>query len=164
MNASGRPSLGALALRQAVESQVLERYAPPHVLVNAEGDVVHYSARTGKYLEAPAGCRPGKSRTIARKGLRLDLRTLFREAVDTGRGVARTGIAVETDEGNVQLVGLKIEPLANGTGSDPLYLILFLDEGGVLAREEAQAQPIAADIAAPCRSASCARPATVFRQ
>ena len=86
--------------------------------------------------------------TIVRKGLRLDLRTLFREAVETGRGVSRTGIAVETDEGNVQLVGLKIEPLANGTGSDPLYLILFLDEGGVLSREEAQAQPIAAEIAA----------------
>ena len=145
---SRRPSLGAVALRQAAENQVLERYAPPHVLVNADGDVVHYSARTGKYLEAPTGMPTRQIATIARKGLRLDLRTLFREAVETGRGVARSGIAVETDEGNVQLVGLKIEPLANGTGSDPLYLILFLDEGGALTREEAQAQPGAPDIAA----------------
>jgi len=145
---SRRPSLGAVALRQTAENQVLECHAPPHVLVNADGDVVHYSARTGKYLEAPLGMPTRQIATIARKGLRLDLRTLFREAVETGRGVARSGIAVETDEGNVQLVGLKIEPLANGTGSDPLYLILFLDEGGVLTREEAQAQPIAADIAA----------------
>jgi len=64
---------------------VLERYAPPHVLVNADGDVVHYSARTGKYLEAPIGMPTRQIATIARKGLRLDLRTLFHEAVETGR-------------------------------------------------------------------------------
>ena len=53
-NAARRPASG-LALRQAVESQVLERFAPPFVVVNREGDIVYYSARTGKYLEAAAG-------------------------------------------------------------------------------------------------------------
>ena len=143
--ASARPPLGAVALRQVAEGHVLERHAPPHVVVNGDGDVVHFSARTGKYLEAPAGMPTRQIVTIARKGLRLDLRTLFREAVETGRSVARTGIAVETDEGNVQMVGLKIEPLGTGNGAHPLYVILFFDEGGVLTGEEADSQSLIPD-------------------
>lgn len=146
--ASPRLPLGAVALRQAAEGHVLERYAPPHVVVNGDGDVVHFSARTGKYLEAPAGMPTRQIVTIARKGLRLDLRSLFREAVETGRSVARTGIAVETDDGHVQMVGLKIEPLGTGNGADPLYLILFFDEGSVLTREEADSQSLTSDNAA----------------
>ncbi|TIT42388.1 MAG: PAS sensor protein, partial [Mesorhizobium sp.] len=61
-------------LRQAVEAQVLERFAPPHVLVNGDGDVVYYSARTGRYLEAPQGIPSRQVLTLARRGLRLDLR------------------------------------------------------------------------------------------
>ena len=49
-----QPRSGA-TWRQAIESQVLERFSPPHVVVTRDGDVVHYSARTGKYLEAAAG-------------------------------------------------------------------------------------------------------------
>ena len=46
---------GGIALRQIVQAQVLERFSPPHVVVNREGDVVYYSMRTGKYLEAAPG-------------------------------------------------------------------------------------------------------------
>jgi two-component system CheB/CheR fusion protein len=49
-----RAQPGGAALRQMVDTQVLERFAPPHVLVNRDGDVVYYSTRTGKYLEAAA--------------------------------------------------------------------------------------------------------------
>ncbi|WP_148934683.1 hypothetical protein, partial [Escherichia coli] len=42
----------SLALRHSVEVQVLERFSPPHVAVNRQGDVVYYSNRTGKYPEA----------------------------------------------------------------------------------------------------------------
>lgn len=145
---SRRMPLGAVALRQAADSQVLDRYAPPHVVVNADGDVMHYSTRTGKYLEAPGGMPTRQITTIARRGLRLDLRALFREAVETEHSVARSGIAVETDEGNVQLVTIKIEPLVTANTADRLYLILFTDEGGVLTREEEHADPAVADMAA----------------
>jgi two-component system CheB/CheR fusion protein len=33
-----------------VETQVLERYAPAHVVANREGEIVQYSGKTGKYL------------------------------------------------------------------------------------------------------------------
>ena len=164
-----RAGLGALGMRQAAESHVLERFAPPHVLVNHSGDVVFFSARTGKYLEAPLGVPTRQILTMARKGLRLDLRTLFREAVESGQTVTRESVPVEAEDGRVQLVTITIEPLGDYQGSatggtngsapatttgatngsaagsdnasavagEPLFLILFNDQGPVLSREEA---------------------------
>jgi two-component system, chemotaxis family, CheB/CheR fusion protein len=132
-----RLQLGGIALRQAVDDQVLERFSPPHVVVNHDGDVVYYSTRTGKYLEAPAGAPTRQLLTMARKGLRLDLRTLFREAVETGRAATRDGISVESENGRVQIVNLTIEPLGDRAAGEPLFLVLFSDHGPVLSREEA---------------------------
>ena len=103
---------------------------------------MHYSARTGTYLEAPAGMPTRQIFTIVRTGLRLDLRDLFHEVLETGRSAARSGIIIEIDEGNGQRVGLKIEPIRTGHGDSPLYLILFLAEGPVLTQEEAQSLPL----------------------
>jgi two-component system CheB/CheR fusion protein len=131
-----RPPLGGAVLRQRVDEHVLERYSPAHVVVNRDGDVVYYSNKTGKYLEAPAGTPTRQLLTLARKGLRLDLRTAFREAVETGHSVSRDGLAVENESGGVQILNILVEPLADG-GDEPLFLILFVDQGPVLSREEA---------------------------
>ncbi len=129
---------GGTTLRQSVHTQVLERFAPPHVVVNGDGDVVYFSSRTGKFLEAPPGLPNRQLMTMARKGLRLDLRSLFREAVETNRTVARGGAAVETEDGRVQIVTITVEPLIDY--DEPLYLVLFTDQGPTLSREEASAR------------------------
>ena len=133
-----RPQIGGAALREMVEHRVLETFSPPHVLVNRDGDIVYYSARTGKYLEAASGVPTRQILTMARKGLRLDLRTVFREAVETGRLVTREGIPLEDGDGRVQIIRLTVEPLMGDHGAEPLFLILFVDEGPSLSREEAQ--------------------------
>ncbi|MER9326864.1 PAS domain-containing protein [Mesorhizobium sp. M0152] len=121
-------------LRQAVEAQVLERFAPPHVLVNGDGDVVYYSARTGRYLEAPQGIPSRQLLTMARRGLRLDLRAALREATTTRRTVVRENLTVEEDGERVQPIKLTIEPLAERDNGEPLYLVLFEPSGPVQAR------------------------------
>jgi len=136
-SAPRRPPLGAAGLRQLVDAQVLERFSPPHVVINQDGDVIYYSTRTGKYLEPPAGAPTRQLLTLARKGLRLDLRTLFREAVESGRAATRDAVSVETEDGHVQLVNLTIEPLRDRMAGDTLFLVLFTDHGPVLSREEA---------------------------
>ena len=133
-----RPPLGGAAtMRQAVERQVLERFAPAHVVATRDGDVVYYSARTGKYLEPAAGAPTRQLVNMARKGLRLDLRTAFAEAVERQGRVTREGLAVETEDGRIQLVTLSVEPLAEAQDDKPLFLVLFADEGSVLSRETA---------------------------
>ena len=73
------------SLRRTVEARVAERFAPAHVVVNLDGDVIHYSSRTGKYLEAAPGHPSRQLLAMARKGLRLDLRSALQEAVETRR-------------------------------------------------------------------------------
>lgn len=135
--AAPRTAAGGLAIRQAVEMQVLERFAPPFVVVNRDGEVAYYSARTGRYLEAAAGMPTRLLLTMARKGLRLDLRAALREAVESGGPARREGVAVEDEDGRVQLVALTVEPLRDRGGGEPLFLVLFADEGPTLSREEA---------------------------
>ncbi|WP_192359231.1 CheR family methyltransferase [Mesorhizobium mediterraneum] len=124
-------------LRQAVEAQVLERFAPPHVLVNGDGDVVYYSARTGSYLEAPQGIPSRQVLTLARRGLRLDLRAALREAATTRRTVVRENVVVDEDDDRVQLIKLIVEPLAERSKGERLYLVLFEPSGPVQARSGA---------------------------
>lgn len=135
-----RTQTGTSTLRHSVDSQVLAQHAPPHVLVNRDGDIVYYSGRTGKYLEAAAGVPTRQVLTLARKGLRLDLRTLLHEAAETGRPAVRENVAVDGEDGRVQMVTLTVEPLADHKENEPLFLILFADHGPLLSRDEAYAQ------------------------
>ena len=132
-----RAPTGSIALRQAVESQVLEHFSPPHVVANRDGDVVYYSSRTGRYFEAPAGVPSRQLLDLARRGLRLDLRTAFREAVETGRSVIRPDVAIEGDDGVIQMITLSVEPLSDKEIGEPLYLILFSNQGSFSSQEEA---------------------------
>ena len=90
-------------MRSSVETQVLARFAPAHVVANREGEIVHYSGRTGKYLEVPGGLPNRQIMAMARKGLRLDLRAAFLEAVEKNATVTRERIAVAADDGRVQM-------------------------------------------------------------
>ena len=117
----------ATNLRHAVEARVLERFSPAHVVINREGDILHYSPHTGKYLEPAPGMPNRQLITMARRGLRLDLRNALRESVQNRRPVTKERINVEIDD-RVQLVNLTVEPLGDHT-RDPLFLVLFQDIG-----------------------------------
>jgi two-component system, chemotaxis family, CheB/CheR fusion protein len=128
---------GGTSLRQSVEAQVLEQFAPPFVVVDGEGDIVFYSARTGKYLEAAAGIPTRQLLAVARKGLRLDLRTSLREAMESGQPITREGVGVEGEDDRVQMIALTVAPVSGRRGDNPLFLVLFADRGPTLTREEA---------------------------
>src|SRR5262249_23149009 len=111
------------SLRQAIEVRVLERYAPAHVVVTREGDVINYSAGTGKYLEPPPG-RPSRALTaMARKGLRLPLRSALHEAIESQRTAVRDNIELDGEDKN-EFVRVTVEPLRDDE-SETLYLVVF---------------------------------------
>ncbi|MFL9939199.1 CheR family methyltransferase [Paraburkholderia graminis] len=138
--APGRPVLGSGAMRHTVDTHMLERFTPPHVLATRDGDVVYFSSRTGKYLEAAPGVPSRQLFAMARKGLGLDLRSVFREAVESGRAVTRDGVAVEGEDGRVQILSLTVEPLNGNPQNERMYLVVFADQGPGLSREEAIAR------------------------
>lgn len=118
----GRPGRSLL---QSIETRVLERYAPAHVVVTREGDVINYSAGTGKYLEAPPG-RPSRALlAMARKSLRLPLRSALHETVESQRTAVRDNIELDGgDKG--EFVRITVEPL-HDDGNESLYLVVFGD-------------------------------------
>ena len=118
------PSLsGVSALRNVVEQQVLARHSPAFVVATREGEAVYYSAGVGPYLEHPAGAPSRQIMTMARKGLRLDLRDAFRSAVQSDRPVMRS-ISWEEENGAPQDLSLTVERVGERDG-EPLYLVLF---------------------------------------
>src|SRR5207248_9504867 len=84
-----------LPLRHVVENRVVEQFAPAHVVVTRDGDVMHFSNRTGKYLESAPGAPTRNIVAMARRGLRLDLRAALTEAFETRRPARRAGIRLE---------------------------------------------------------------------
>jgi two-component system CheB/CheR fusion protein len=143
---AGATMTDGLTLRRAVEARVLERFAPAHVVVDGEGDVVYYSPRTGSYLEAAAGRPSRQLLAMARRGLRPELHAVLKETKETGRAARRERVAVEVDD-HIRLVDLVVEPLADRTRNEPLFLVLFHDRGPAADRGAAAPAPRPADAA-----------------
>ena len=116
-------------LHAAIERQVLTRHAPAHVVINGNGDVLYYSNGTGKFLQAEMGVPSHQVLTLARKGLRPDLRALLHEAAETGKSARREAVAFEDDEGRLQRVSLEVEPLCWQRDTETRYLVLFFQRG-----------------------------------
>jgi len=111
-------------VRQAAEAMVLDRFAPPHVVVNRNGAVVHFSAHTSRYLEAAPGEPTRSILALARPWLRLDIRSALDEALRTRVSVTRVGMAsVGPDGANPTTV--TVTPLPDGAPAEPLFLIAF---------------------------------------
>jgi len=123
--ASGRTGAGGSQdLRQIVEARIVD-LAPPHVVVNADGEIVFFSQGTGNYLDTPPGAPNRQLLMMARRELRLDLRDALREAAQTRRPAARDGTKLETGDGRLVQVSLTIEPLPARDGGPAEFLILF---------------------------------------
>lgn len=126
----------AANLRRTAEARVLERFAPAHVLINRDGDILHYSSRTGKYLEPATGLPNRQLLAMARRGLRLDLRAALRETMETRRPAARHNVPVEFDD-RVQRVDILVEPMGDSEG-DPLFIVVFSDIGASRSLSDAE--------------------------
>jgi two-component system, chemotaxis family, CheB/CheR fusion protein len=122
-------------LWRQIEARVMESFAPAHIVVATEGDIVYYSSRTGKYLEPQMGSPSRQLLAMVRKGLRLDLRAALREAAETQKTVVRDRVDIELDD-RVQQIRLTVQPMLE-PDQKPLYLVVFTDLGPPVSHEEA---------------------------
>ncbi len=134
------------ALRRAIEQQVLERFSPPHVLINRDGNVIYYSARTGHFLEAAPGAPTRQIFSLIRRELRLDLRHAFQRALETGLSASCPGLMVELDEGRHQVLTLTVDPFQENDG-EQLFLVLF-QVATIEHEPDARTEPVAEEAAA----------------
>jgi len=131
------------ALVAALERVLLDRYAPAWVVINARAEALHFSARTGKYLEPAPGAPSTDVVQMARPGLRLDLRTAIHKTVRTGETVVHQNVLVETN-GEVQRINLLVRPVTELGADAGLFLVVFQEVGPPENREDAAAGSAAA--------------------
>jgi two-component system CheB/CheR fusion protein len=130
---------------RSASAVVMEHFAPAHVVVNADGDVLHYSIKTGRYLEPAFGSPSRDLLAMARKGLRLDLRAALRKAVETHQTVTNDHVSVEVNGAGIQTVSLTVQPITEG--DETVFLVVFTDVGPVRpSGEVAESVPAAGTI------------------
>jgi two-component system CheB/CheR fusion protein len=130
-----RPLAEQDSVQAFAERQMLDRYAPAYVIIDENGDMLHASGRTGKYLELAPGAPKTDIFSMARRGLRPDLRAAVHKSASTGQVAIQGNIAVGTNGGR-QTVDLIVQPLRGGNAADQLFLVVFQDVGGIKATGE----------------------------
>ncbi|HEX9555261.1 MAG TPA: chemotaxis protein CheB [Reyranella sp.] len=124
-------------LQTMAERQLLDRYSPAYVVINADGELIHGSGRTGKYLELAPGAPRMDIFSMARTGLRADLRVGVHKAVSTGQVTIQKSIVVGTNGGR-QTIDLVVQPMRAGASQEMLYLVVFQDVGGIRMASESE--------------------------
>ncbi len=115
-----------LSLQSLADQLVLQRYAPPAVLVNDKGDIFYVSGRTGKYLEPAAGKANWNLFVMAREGLRYELSSAFQKALRQDGCIALHGLKVGTNGGE-QCVDVTVQRLEEPGPLQGLVMIVFTD-------------------------------------
>src|SRR5262249_9060680 len=103
-------------------------YAPAYVVINADLSVLSFSPRTGKYLEHPPGAPNVDILQLARRGLRLDLRSTVNKAIQTGRRAVQPDVAVQVN-GGMQRLNIIVQPF--GASGTTHYVVIFQDVGEI---------------------------------
>jgi chemotaxis methyl-accepting protein methylase len=83
------------ALGALVDDFVRQRFTPAAVLVNADGDILYFSGRTGKYLEPAAGKVNVNLHAMARVGLREALVGVVSRALRQSDPIRIDGLRIE---------------------------------------------------------------------
>ncbi|MBB3343612.1 chemotaxis protein CheB [Luteimonas sp. RC10] len=124
-----------------VHQRVLEAYAPPSLIVDADSNILHMSPGAGRYLRFAGGEPSSNLMAVIDPALRLDLRTTFYQALHSN-GRAETMVrldAGETGDAPARQLCLSAQPFRDQTAGADFLLVMF-DE-----RDAAQAPPPADD-------------------
>jgi two-component system CheB/CheR fusion protein len=101
---------------------ILERYAPPSVLLDQHFQVVQFNGQTGPYLEPSPGEPSFDILKLAREGLSHGLRTALQTARKTRKTVKQTGLRIRSGAGSQQ-IDVEVIPVIRQGHS--YYLVLF---------------------------------------
>jgi two-component system CheB/CheR fusion protein len=101
---------------------IMERYAPPSVLVDRDFHVVQFNGQTGQYLEPSPGEPTFDILKLAREGLSHGLRLALQSAHKSRKPVKQTGLRLRYG-GLWQNVDVEVIPVIRR--AHPYYLVLF---------------------------------------
>jgi two-component system, chemotaxis family, CheB/CheR fusion protein len=122
------------SMQERAEQQVLEHYAPAHVIITASGEILYTSGGTGRYFEMPAGALGKNPFDLARPGIRQKLRTACQCAAACQQPVVARNVTFNAD-GEHHTMDLIVQPLNRIDTPDATYMLVFRDIGKGFANE-----------------------------
>jgi two-component system, chemotaxis family, CheB/CheR fusion protein len=120
------PGSGEEDLGQLTDQLIQQNFSPAAVLVNADGDILYISGRTGKYLEPAAGKTNMNIHAMAREGLREALLGMVRKASKESHPVHLNGLRVGTD-GGTQIVDVTLQAVERPAPLRGRVIVVFRD-------------------------------------
>lgn len=105
-----------------VHYRLIERFAPPSLLVNADYDLQHISESAGRFLQLTGGEPTANLLRLVHPDLRLELRALLFRAAQTGQPADVYRVPI-TQDGVVSAIDLRVTPAGDLA---PGYLLVTL--------------------------------------
>ncbi|MET4896733.1 CheR family methyltransferase [Sphingomonadaceae bacterium jetA1] len=119
---TGRDSGAPTGDDSAAMRRIVDRYAPPSMVLDQDGGILAAFGKLSRYFNFPVTRAGGSSAvTLARSGLREVIGPMLRQARDTRKRVVARDVAVTTEYG-IQKVEVICDPMA-----DRSLLFLFRD-------------------------------------
>lgn len=105
---------------------LLQRFSPPSVMVNKQGDIIYITGRTGNYLEPVAGKANWNIYVMAREGLRQALPVAFRKAMQNYDPVKTQYVKVGTN-GDSHYIDFVIQKIESPEVIKGMFIVIFTD-------------------------------------
>lgn len=114
-------------LTRKIEQLLLERYAPPGVLVDAHMQIRQFHGRTSRYLDPTTGEASLKLSRMTGHSLMPDLYVAIEEA-KRGEGNVRKRNIPFNIGGEQRTLDISVIPVQNDGDNEPYFLVLFEEE------------------------------------
>jgi two-component system, chemotaxis family, CheB/CheR fusion protein len=106
--------------------RIAERYAPAYVITDENFQILHFSGRTGRYIEPTAGTATLDLLSLVHRDLRLELRTALSRARETNEAAHAEQVSLAVN-GHKVLVDITVEPIQDGPEGHRNFVVLFKD-------------------------------------
>ncbi len=128
-------------LLNVAQRALLDRYAPPSVVIDADRQVLVYHGDTSRYLMQPGGEPTRDLLALVSVGVRPPLRNAINEAIAEKQTVITTGGYIKNRDLR-RPVRLTVSPIRSASEESPLLLISFEETPGPVAADD-DAEPAA---------------------
>lgn len=118
-----------------IHQRVLEQYAPPSVILDPGGNIVHSSERAGRFLRHVAGEPTQDILMLIQPDLRLALRTAIFQANQSGKSVEARRVRLRRD-GRDFFINMIVRPFSEGAANVDYLLVLFDEVEAVMSIPE----------------------------
>ncbi len=128
----------AASIAQIADRKVIEKYAPPGVIVDEKLEIVQFRGRTGSYLEPAPGAATLNLLKLAKPEMLPPLRTATHKALTDGLPVSSPPVSLWGEHGP-RTVSLDVMPLQDAGGRKCLIVLfneLFNEAGSPAAPVE----------------------------